>query len=363
MAVKAPPVPAAAATGGVFWGEVDYLGWSGKGDPLPPLVTTSPTGTTLGSVGVLGAPGTTVLFGDDTVNDKWRSGVRLQGGYWFNPGRTSGLEASFFELQNVSTSFNRSAPFGDPILARPFFNTLTNAQDAVIVAFPGQAFGSVSASDSSRLFGAGVLYRQQIGSWANQQVSGLIGYRYLRLSDSLVVANTTTAVLFLSTVSPTDSFSAKSTFQGVDLGLVGESQLGSWSFEWRGKVALGANYNHEQIAGSTVATVGGVSTTTPIGFLALSSNSGDFNQTRFAVVPELDLTVGYQVTPQWRIVAGYSILYWTNVQRAGNLIDTTINPNLTTFPPTPGGPARPQPQFNTSDFFAQGFNVGLRFGY
>lgn len=98
------------------------------------------------------------------------------------------------------------------------------------------------------------------------------------------------------------------------------------------------------------------------GLLALSSNSGNFSQTRFAVVPEISLKAGYQVAPQWRIVAGYDVLYWTDVQRAGGLIDTVINPNL--IPPVaPGGPQRPMPLFNTSALWAQGFNVGVRYDY
>jgi Putative beta barrel porin-7 (BBP7) len=55
-------------------------------------------------------------------------------------------------------------------------------------------------------------------------------------------------------------------------------------------------------------------------------------------------------------------MYWTDVQRSGGLIDTTINPNLIP-PPTPGGPARSQPVFNTSPLLAEGFNVGVRYNY
>jgi hypothetical protein len=52
-------------------------------------------------------------------------------------------------------------------------------------------------------------------------------------------------------------------------------------------------------------------------------------------------------------------LHSANVQRDGGLIDTSVNPNL----PAPGGPARPQPVFNTSPLLAQGFNVGVRYGF
>jgi Putative beta barrel porin-7 (BBP7) len=47
------------------------------------------------------------------------------------------------------------------------------------------------------------------------------------------------------------------------------------------------------------------------------------------------------------------VLYWTRVQRAGGLIDTTINPFL--LPPAlPGRPRRPMPMFDTSSLVAQG---------
>src|SRR5438270_7340994 len=106
LVTKAPPPPPAS----LFWVELDYLAWNVKGDHLPPLVTT----------GVLGAPGTAVLFGDSRVNDGWRSGGRLQAGYWFDQTRARGVEASFFALEDASTNFGAASnTAGLPILARP----------------------------------------------------------------------------------------------------------------------------------------------------------------------------------------------------------------------------------------------------
>jgi hypothetical protein len=51
--------------------------------------------------------------------------------------------------------------------------------------------------------------------------------------------------------------------------------------------------------------------------LVLASDSSNFSRTRLSVVPELSPKAGSQVAPQWRIIAGYDLLYWTNVQRAG----------------------------------------------
>ena len=61
-----------------YWLEADFLGWTVTGDRLPALVTTSPAGTPAPLAGVLGAPGTTVLFGNSTVNDDWRAGGKVR---------------------------------------------------------------------------------------------------------------------------------------------------------------------------------------------------------------------------------------------------------------------------------------------
>jgi hypothetical protein len=358
LPTKAPPkIP---DSGSWFWAEVDYLAWNVKGDRPPPLVTTSPAGTAPAQAGVLGAPATSVLFGDSAVNGGWRSGARLRAGYWFDPQHGSGVEVSFFDLQGASTSFATDSS-AHPILAQPFFNALTNLQDAALIGFPGLTSGAVAVNESSRLLGAGALHRQDIGTWSGQRISALIGYRYLHSSDRLSIP-VALNFLGLGSLSDTDAFSATSNFHGVDLGVAGEWTRGLWTLEWRGTVALGANFNSAAIGGMTTTNFGGVTTTSSGGLLALSSNSDRFSQTRFSAVPEAALKVGYQVAPQWRIFAGYDFMYWTDVQRAGGLIDTAINPNLIP-PPAPGGPQRPQPGFNTSPLLAQGFSVGVRYNY
>ena len=356
LPLKAPPK---AVDFNPFWAEVDYLAWTVTGDKLPALVTTAPVGTPLGLAGQLGQPTTTVLFGNSTVNNDWRSGGRITAGYWFDPQRSRGVEASFFGLENLGTGFAANSN-SFPILTRPFFNVSTGGQDSLIAAFPGLSTGSVNANETSRLLGAGALYRQDLGMWSGQRVSALVGYRYLRSSDTLWITDTSIAPGF-GTFIPTDNFKAVSNFHGLDLGLTGEWRTGSWSLEWRGKVALGANINTADISGSTTNIIGGVTTTTAGGFLTAPSNIGHFEQTRFAVVPELSLKAGYQIAPSWRLIAGYDVMYWTGVQRAGGLVDTSVNPTLV---PGPGiGPVRPLPMSNTTNLLAQGFSFGVRYNY
>ena len=57
------------------------------------------------------------------------------------------------------------------------------------------------------------------------------------------------------------------------------------------------------------------------GLLAQSTNIGHYSQDNFAVVPELDLNLGFQFTRHTRVVVGYDCLYWSKVARAGEQID------------------------------------------
>jgi hypothetical protein len=370
MSVKAPVLKAAPALPSVggFWIAAEYLNWSTKGDRLPPLVTTGPPGTPLGQAGVLGAPGTSVLFGDGSAADVWRSGVRLRGGYLFDSRHAEGLEGQFFALGRNSTDFSLSSP-GNPILAHPFVNAVSGLQDAQLVAFPGLISGSVSISDTSQLFGAGAVYRRELCTTCNLgSVSGLIGYRFMRLHDALSINGTSIAGLggaipAGTTFTATDQFGSVNNFHGLDLGLTGDVANGAWRLTWLAKLAIGGTFTQVNIDGSTVVTVPGFASTTSAGGLySQPTNIGNETSSRFAVAPELGLNIGYQVTNGLRAFAGYSLLYWTGLVRPGGAIDTTIN-----FSQTGGGalvgPARPQRQLNTTDYWAQGLNLGLVYNY
>ncbi|MGG7379585.1 BBP7 family outer membrane beta-barrel protein, partial [Escherichia coli] len=66
--------------------------------------------------------------------------------------------------------------------------------------------------------------------------------------------------------------------------------------------------------GQTSAVVGGL--------LALPSNIGNFQRNRFGVVPQVGLKVGYNLTDNLRVYVGYDFLWWCNVVRPGDQIDT-----------------------------------------
>jgi hypothetical protein len=101
------------------------------------------------------------------------------------------------------------------------------------------------------------------------------------------------------------------------------------------------------------------------GLLAQGTNSGHFTNNTFSVVPEVGINLGWQATQHLKLYCGYNFLYWTDVLRVGDQIDTTLNvpsrPGPLLLQRQPANPARPTVLFNNSDFWAQGVNFGLQF--
>jgi hypothetical protein len=96
------------------------------------------------------------------------------------------------------------------------------------------------------------------------------------------------------------------------------------------------------------------------GLLAQRSNIGEYTTDEFAIVPELGVTLAYELNPWWRITCGYTFLYWSRLVRAGDQIDLDLNPDL--LPPEQDpftGPLRPAFEFVHTDLWAQGLHLGL----
>lgn len=378
------------------WVRADYLLWSTEGIDLPPLVTTSPTGTPRATAGVLGEDGTSVLYGDSTIFDDSRSGARIRAGLWFDPCHVWGFEGEYLALEDLSDNY-RAASQGDPILARPFFDPLTGQETSQLVAFPNVINGEVEVDAMTRFQSAGARLRLnacnqtfacdpcgaapgEASFWDNEwRSSGLPGadydfsassyrldilggYRYLLLDDQLRIHEDLTS---LDTTTPgtfdiTDAFDAENRFNGGEIGLLFEIQRRRWSLELLTKVALGTTQQTVTINGTTISDEGGDVVTDPGGLLAQRTNIGVHEQNVFTAVPELGVTLGYQLTRHTKLTVGYTMIYWSRVVRAGDQIDLDVNPNL--FPPevTPfAGPERPRFDFVESDFWAHGLTAGV----
>lgn len=355
---------------GCRWAEADLLLWWMKGANTPPLLSSSPAGTPISQAGVLGTPGARTLFGGETYNQGMMVGGRFTLGRWLNDERTVGAEIYGLILPGgEGTTYSAGTP---GIVSRPYVDATTNKNAAELVSYPGTLNGNSTASVSTGgLFGAGALGIYNVAGNEVYRLDAVGGFRYLTISDDVnVTENLTTLVSNPGSV-PTgtnfniqDKFQTGSQFYGADLGLRGERRMGRWFVDGTGRIALGSTCQTATISGNTIITVPGQAPVTNTGgLLALSSNIGSYSRNVVTIVPEAGCNVGYFLTENIRLKAGYTFLYWSSVARAGNIIDPTVNPNL--LPPaTPGAqPARPAFDWNGTGLWAQGINLGLEWRF
>ncbi|HEV3115840.1 MAG TPA: BBP7 family outer membrane beta-barrel protein [Gemmataceae bacterium] len=355
------------APGSDCWVSADYLLWWFKDAHTPPLVTSG----TPASAGILGRPGTTTLFGGRGLDLEDHSGVRVTAGTLLDEDRLTGIEGSYFFLGERGTGFSASSA-GNPVLARPFFNVNLHAQDSELAAFPGLVTGTVRVALDSQLQSAEVNFLCVLDEDCNRRLILFAGYRYAQLDEGLGVVEDLVvpgeAIIGAGRqIRVADSFVAHSHFYGGQVGLRGEWWQGLVFARIEGKVALGLCHESVNIDGRTqFASPGGPVTSQAGGLLALPSNIGRFHRDEFAVIPEVGVKLGCQLTNTLALTLGYSFLYWSEVVRPGNQIDFSLNPSqlpTSNGPGSPLGAARPAHTLHGTDFWAQGLSAGLELRY
>ena len=87
--------------------------------------------------------------------------------------------------------------------------------------------------------------------------------------------------------------------------------------------------------------------------LATAANIGSYYRSPFAVVPEGNLNLSFQLNPRITIRVGYSFLFINNVLRPGNQISRVASPTLVPTDPAygTGGPIQPTNQFHSSTYW------------
>ena len=347
-----------------FWARTEYLLWWSKGMNAPPLVTTGPTTET----GALGQAGTTIVFGDQALNQDVRSGGKISFGFfpWENPSRS--IEVNYLGLAQERTSFSASNLAG-MVLSRPFFNlqpaTGDARQDSQFVATPADLNGTINIQADTDFQSGELLFRQLLIDRPDYSLNFLLGYRFTRLDDSLLISEditvtgTGTGQTIGTTIDLYDLFDTTNDFHGANLGFAASYQQPGWSVDVLMKVAFGSTRSTITIDGQTTSTVPGSGAATSAGgLLAMPSNIGRYQEDHFTAIPELGATFRYQISPRVHATLGYSLIYWSKVARATEQIDFDLNP--TQLPPGPfAGAPRPEYKFTTTDFWAQGINFGL----
>ena len=358
----------------------DYLAWWMDPMDTPALVTESPAGTPPNQAGFLGGNQTSTLFGGE-LNGDFRSGVRVRGGWYVDPSRYWAVGGDYYQLFGSGDSFSASGPGtpGGQILARPFFNIVSGNEAAQFISLANVVSGDVAIDSRSRLQSFGINVQadavnapnaaSQIANGCGREprIDWIIGYRYVALDDELRFAENLVALGLSGNdnfVNSRESFETENRFQGLELGFVREIPFGRWWFETVSRIAIGTNAQKVRIDGSTMLTESGVPATFPGDLYAQTTNIGTYERNRFAVVPEVGATLGFHLSPRMSLTAGYTLVYFSNVVRAGDQIDTDLNPDLLPVANLPlTGAARPRFIFRQSDFFAHGATAGLDFRF
>jgi hypothetical protein len=341
-----------------LWFRGEYLMWWGKSSNLPALATTSSSA----DQGILGKSSTQVLIGGSTGTDIW-SGARFTLGWWTDPCHDVDFEVTGTFLGSKNTNLSASSD-GTTLLARPFYNAYSYAQDSLILADSdlGRS-GSMNVQITNEFSSLEALFRRVMFRQSNRQIDFIVGYRYAKFLDSVEVHSSMTSTTLGSTVDVSDVFRGENEFHSGEFGFSAKAKYERWSFEFLSKVALGGTQSKLKVHGSETITTGSDVTNYNYGMLALSTNSGTTKKTAFSVVPEIGMTVGCDLTRRLKASAGYSLIYWSNVVRGADQIDTNLNETYFPGSDTTSGYPAPQSKFVTSDYWVQGLNFSLEYQF
>jgi hypothetical protein len=364
-------LPGGTQTGAVsdrFWFEGEYLLWRLKSGPSRvPLVTTGDTGDAF--PGALGQPGTSVLYGNENFGFNALSGGRFGLGFWLQEDRTSAAEVRWFLLDTATDSFHRASDdSGNPPTYIPVYRADPTLQreGVFIISEPGDPdlLGTIDIQATSRLWGIESNYLHRVYQDDQVEASLLFGGKYLDLEESLRIH----ATLPYCDCAPAyddaaERFGTLNQFYGAQFGGRLDVKRGRFGFAFTPELAMGFTHELETIAGTYIVGQGtSTPTAYPGAYFAQLTNIGRDTRDIFTVVPELELKLSYEVTPNLRATFGYNFLYWSNVARPGDQIDRRVNATQ-----TPGlggalvGDPLPERRFAGSDFFAQGVSFGLEY--
>ena len=346
-----------------LWGGVEYLMWWRKGSHLPPIIGTSPPGTPLNNASVIGTPGYKTLYGDSQAGQTMQNGGRVTIGVWLDPQHNVGLGGRFFGLGGGTQTFNISSnSTGSPILGRPFFDVDLNRENAVLIAYPGLARGSIHTTYTNQFLGAEVFGKIMLEENCKRRFDLVGGYQFYRLDDTFRVNSTTTNIdpngffPLGTTVDSRDRFRAYNQFHGGSFGLQSTRCRGRWSILTLGKLAIGNMRQSILIDGSSTLTVPGVGSATQNGgVLALPSNIGNHVRDRFCFVPEFNTNLSYQLSQHVSVSIGYNLIWFSNVVTSTDQIDRNISRSQAT----------PQPAFSfrEQNYWVQGMNFGAAWDF
>ena len=352
----------------VVWDlSVDYVFfWYNPRPGFPGLITTGSIADT--TPGAFGQPNTVVLQ-DAAARQPQRPAGQVTFTYFLVDPEAMSIRASFFliETRSMRQAFSSDAT-GFPLIARPFFNVDTGAEDAIVLADPGAFVGSASESIRTRIMGADANLRLHTPSiyYSSSGITLFGGMRWFRLEETYESFDTSTDITG-AVISRTfsDRFQARNEFWGAQLGVEAQYQFFGITFSAMGKVAAGPVHQTLIISGATSETdlTTGVVTADTQGIYARPSNVGTYRRSRFALMPEAGGKASIPLSHTLSVHVAYSVFSLTEAIRPVDHIDRRVSVVPLGAGTTVGSGFPPPPTFQSHTFVGQMFNIGLELRY
>jgi len=413
-----PPPPGSGPGGELGYGTAPH--WWASGDYLlyfandqhvrfPILTTGSPN-----QAGVLGQPTTTQLITGDNIKYSAISGFRLAFGFFGDADRRFGFELGGMYTerkrfgQQFSATLDNLTSVGIPVLARPFIDTTTGANSTLVVGSSNLGVGRIRFDTSTSTYsinpnGVLNLYRTAPGSRWAMSLDFLMGYKFLELKEDFNVFSETglnqvtitpifrpgpfgvpiqigtritptpvavggVTTIAPATVSVSDRFTATNRFNGGTIALRSEIRYGIVTLTTTSKLGIGNMHQVLEIQGTTAFAnpATGLGGSAFGGLYANPTNIGKFDNDEFAVIPEINLNVGVNLTRSLSMYIGYNYLYVNKVARPGSQINPNIDATTIPFSATYGNAGSvpgTRRLFVQDEFWLQGVNFGFQLRY
>jgi len=169
-------------------------------------------------------------------------------------------------------------------------------------------------------------------------------------------------------VNISDRVVATNRFNGGNIALRGEVRYGMFTVSGVGKLGVGNMHQILRVRGVTsyespITQQAGFSVG---GLYANATNIGTHDNDEFAVIPELNMTLGVNLTKSVSMFLGYNAIYVSRVARPGSQLNQVIDASTVPFSATfgnTGGVRATQQLFVQDDFWLHGLSAGFTFRY
>lgn len=353
-----PCAPCPPMYGYMLWAELDFLLWWRSGRYFPALATTP-------GPGVL--PGARVLFGDGELTEQARPGGRVNFGMWLEPCQTVGIGGSFLTLGNARASFFADQNQYPNFLAVPFWDTSQppgsepNSFPVVNPAVP--SIGSISIESNSDFLAADAFMRTLWLQGPVTRVDFIFGYQLARIDEDLLLDTRTEVQPRGPIIATSDAFLVQNEFHGGHFGLKGQYRWGDLSLDLSAKIGFGNMSQRAQLTG--LYRENDIIDPARGGFLVHPSNAGEFKRDEFSYMHDVGISLSYYPVERLKLSFGYSMMFFSDVMRPGELIDTHgRQPAVDSrqFDTPPAG-TRPIFRFDSTHYYVHGLNAGLEYRF